>query len=43
MPSFTLLIAVDDATGKVVDALFCEKEDARGMVRYTAVSARGMR
>ena len=25
---FTLLIAVDDATGTVVDALFCEKEDA---------------
>ena len=29
MPPFTLLIAVDDATGTVVDALFCEKEDAR--------------
>ena len=28
MPPFTLLIAVDDATGTVVDALFCEKEDA---------------
>ncbi len=28
-PPFTLLIAVDDATGTVVDALFCEKEDAR--------------
>ena len=27
-PPFTLLIAVDDATGTVVDALFCEKEDA---------------
>ena len=27
-PQFTLLIAVDDATGTVVDALFCEKEDA---------------
>ena len=26
VPPFTLLIAVDDATGKVVDALFCEKE-----------------
>ena len=26
MPPFTLLIAVDDATGTVVDALFCEKE-----------------
>ena len=30
MPPFTLLIAVDDATGTVVDALFCEKEDAHG-------------
>ena len=28
VPPFTLLIAVDDATGSVVDALFCEKEDA---------------
>ncbi len=28
-PPFTLLIAVDDATGAVVGALFCEKEDAR--------------
>ena len=28
-PSFTLLIAVDDATGKVVSAWFCEQEDAR--------------
>ena len=28
-PQFTLLIAVDDATGTVVYALFCEKEDAR--------------
>ena len=27
-PPFTLLIAVDDATSTVVDALFCEKEDA---------------
>ena len=27
-PPFTLLIAVDDATGTVVDALFWEKEDA---------------
>ena len=29
VPPFTLLIAVDDATGTVVDALFCEQEDAR--------------
>ena len=28
MLPFPLLIAVDDATGTVVDALFCEKEDA---------------
>ena len=28
MPPFTLLIAVDDATGAVVNALFCEKEEA---------------
>ena len=27
-PPFTLLIAVDDATGTVVDALFCDQEDA---------------
>ena len=27
-PSFTLLIAVDDATGMVVSARFCEQEDA---------------
>ena len=26
VPPFTLLIAVDDATGTVVDALFCEKK-----------------
>ena len=28
VPPFTLLIAVDDATGTVVDALFCHQEDA---------------
>ena len=28
VPPFTLPIAVDDATGTVADALFCEKEDA---------------
>ena len=28
-PSFAVLIAVDDATGAVVDALFCEQEDSR--------------
>ena len=27
-PPFTLLIAVDDATGTVVHALFCQQEDA---------------
>ena len=29
IPPFTLLIAVDDATGKVVSAWFCQQEDAR--------------
>ena len=28
-PQFTLLLAVDDATGAVVNALFCEQESAR--------------
>ena len=28
-PPFTLLLAVDDATGSVVDARFCEQEDSR--------------
>ena len=28
VPPFTLLIAADDATGTVADALFCEKEEA---------------
>ena len=28
VPPFTLLIAVDDATGEVINALFCEKEEA---------------
>ena len=28
-PQFTLLLAVDDATGKVVNALFCELENTR--------------
>ena len=28
VPPFTLLIAVDDATGTVANALFCEKEEA---------------
>ena len=27
-PPFTLLLAVDDATGSLVDALFCEQEDS---------------
>ncbi len=27
-PQFTLLIAVDDATGAVINALFCEQEDS---------------
>ena len=29
VPPFTLLTAVDDATGTVVDAPFCEQEDSR--------------
>ena len=29
VPPFALLLAVDDATGTVVDALFCEQEDSR--------------
>ncbi len=29
-PQFTLLLAVDDATGVVVNALFCELENTRG-------------
>ncbi len=28
-PQFTLLLAVDDATGAVVNALFCEREYGR--------------
>ena len=42
-PPFALLIAVDDATGAVVDALFCEQEDAyyfvliQGLVRHLGV------
>ena len=33
MPPFTLLIAVDDATGTVVAALFCEHEDTSSYFR----------
>ena len=43
-PPFALLIAVDDATGTVVDALFCELEDAhsyfvlsQGLVQHLGV------
>ena len=43
-PPFALLIAVDDATGAVVDALFCEQEDSRnyfvliqGLVQHLGV------
>ena len=32
-PQFTLLLAVDDATGIVVNALFCEWEDTRSYFR----------
>ena len=34
-PQFTLLLAVDDATGAVVNALFCEREDARNYFLLT--------
>ena len=44
VPPFTLLIAVDDATGTVVDAFFCEQEDAhsyflliQGLVQHLGV------
>ena len=44
-PPFTLLIAVDDATGTVADALFCEQEDAhsyfvliQGLVQRCGIS-----
>ena len=44
VPPFALLIAVDDATGTVVDALFCEQEDSRnyfvmiqGLVQHLGV------
>ena len=44
VPPFALLIAVDDATGAVVDALFCEQEDSRnyfvliqGLVQHLGV------
>ena len=35
VPPFTLLIAVDDATGTVVDALFCQQEDAHSYFLLT--------
>ena len=43
-PSFTLLIAVDDATGKVVSAWFCEQEGARNyfLMISTLVERRGV-
>ena len=34
-PQFTLLLAVDDATGAVVNALFCEQENARNYFLLT--------
>ena len=44
VPPFTLLIAVDDATGTVVDALFCAQEDApsyflliHGLVKHVGI------
>ena len=43
-PPFTLLIAVDDATGTVVDALFCEQEDSRNyfLLIHGLVQRRGI-
>ena len=32
---FTLLLAVDDATGTVVNALFCDRENARSYFQLT--------
>ena len=32
-PQFALLFAVDDATGTVVNALFCEQEDSLSYFR----------
>ena len=34
-PQFALLLAVDDATGAVVNALFCERENARSYFLLT--------
>ena len=34
-PPFTLLLAVDDATGAVVNALFCEQEDSHNYFLLT--------
>ena len=44
VPLFTLLIAVDDATGTVVDALFCGQEDAHSyfMLIQGIVQRRGI-
>ena len=43
-PPFTLLIAVDDATGTVVDALSCEQEDSRNyfLLIHGLVQRRGI-
>ena len=43
-PPFTLLIAVDDATGTVVAALFCEQEDSRNyfLLIHGLVQRRGI-
>ena len=37
VPPFTLLIAVDDATGTVVDAIFCQQEDAQQLLPADAI------
>ena len=43
-PSFTLLIAVEDATGTVVSARFCEQEEANNcfLLIHASVERRGV-
>ena len=43
VPPFTLLIAVDDATGTVVEALFCQQEDAPQLLPADAIPDRALR
>ena len=48
-PQFTLLLAVDDATGCVASALFCQEETTRdyfqmleGLIRHWGIPLRSM-